>query len=116
MPLVIFQLKRRMDKNTNMSMPKRIAMLQTIPSDDTGTGSPNTRQYKNQGKGSPTVTSKILDPTEEETAMSPKPFRATMTLVIKSGIDVPAAKNVRPITSGGIVKASPVMVAHQTIK
>ena len=46
----------------------------------------------------PTVTSKILDPTDEETAISPNPFRATMTLVIKSGIDVPAAKNVSPIT------------------
>lgn len=30
--------------------------------------------------------------------MSPKPLRATMTEVIKSGIDVPAAKNVSPIT------------------
>ena len=46
----------------------------------------------------PTVTSKILDPTDEETAISPNPFLATMTLVIKSGIDVPAAKNVSPIT------------------
>lgn len=40
----------------------------------------------------------MFDPTDEETAMSPKPFRATMTDVIKSGIDVPAAKNVRPMT------------------
>ncbi len=40
----------------------------------------------------------MLDPTDEETAMSPKPFLATMTLVIKSGMDVPAARNVRPIT------------------
>ena len=46
----------------------------------------------------PTVTSKIFDPTEEETAMSPKPFLATMTDVIKSGIDVPAAKKVNPMT------------------
>ena len=46
----------------------------------------------------PTVTSKMLDPTEEETAMSPKPLRATITLVMRSGIDVPAAKKVRPIT------------------
>ena len=42
--------------------------------------------------------SKILDPTEEETAMSPSPLRATMTDVIKSGMDVPAARNVKPIT------------------
>lgn len=46
----------------------------------------------------PTVTSKILLPTDEETAISPNPFRATITLVIKSGIEVPAAKKVRPIT------------------
>ena len=46
----------------------------------------------------PTVTSKILLPTELDTAISPNPFLATITDVIKSGIDVPAAKNVRPIT------------------
>lgn len=46
----------------------------------------------------PTQISKIFDPTEEETAISPSPFRATITDVIKSGIDVPAAKNVSPIT------------------
>lgn len=40
----------------------------------------------------------MLLPTEEETAISPHPFRVTMTLVIKSGTDVPAAKNVNPIT------------------
>lgn len=34
----------------------------------------------------------MLLPTELETAISPKPFRATITDVIKSGIDVPAAK------------------------
>lgn len=46
----------------------------------------------------PTVTSKMLLPTELDTAMSPKPFRATITDVIRSGIEVPAAKNVSPIT------------------
>ena len=46
----------------------------------------------------PTVTSKMLLPTEEDTAMSPKPFLATMTLVMRSGMEVPAARNVRPIT------------------
>lgn len=48
----------------------------------------------------PTVTSKMLLPTELETAMSPNPLRATITEVIKSGMEVPAAKNVRPITWG----------------
>ena len=46
----------------------------------------------------PTVTSNMLDPTDEETAISPNPFLATITLVIKSGIEVPAAKKVKPIT------------------
>ena len=34
---------------------------------------------------------------DDDTAMSPKPFLATITLVIRSGIEVPAAKKVRPI-------------------
>ena len=46
----------------------------------------------------PTQTSKMFDPTEDETAISPNPFLATMTEVIKSGMDVPAAKKVNPIT------------------
>ena len=46
----------------------------------------------------PTVTSKMLLPTEEDTAMSPNPFLATITLVMRSGMDVPAARNVSPIT------------------
>ena len=46
----------------------------------------------------PTVTSKMLDPTDDDTAMSPNPFLATMTLVIRSGMEVPAARKVRPIT------------------
>ena len=49
----------------------------------------------------------MLDPTEEETAMSPSPFRATRTDVIKSGIDVPADNSVNPIISGGMSKFSP---------
>ena len=40
----------------------------------------------------------MLEPTDEDTAISPNPFRATITLVIKSGIEVPAAKNVNPMT------------------
>lgn len=60
----------------------------------------------------PIVTSKMLLPTELETAMSPSPFRATRTDVIKSGIEVPAAKNVRPIISGGTSKLSPTDHLH----
>lgn len=64
----------------------------------------------------PTVTSKMLLPTELETAISPYPFRATITLVIRSGMLVPAARNVRPITSGGMATVSPATFAHQTIR
>lgn len=46
----------------------------------------------------PTVTSNIFEPTELDTAISPKPLRATITDVIKSGIEVPAARKVKPIT------------------
>lgn len=58
----------------------------------------------------------MLLPTEEDTAISPKPLRATMTEVIRSGIDVPAARNVKPITSGGIRIVAPTILAHHTIK
>lgn len=58
----------------------------------------NHRKNNNIEDTYPTVTSNMLLPTELETAMSPKPFRATITDVIKSGIEVPAAKNVKPIT------------------
>ena len=55
----------------------------------------------------PTVMSKMLLPTELDTAMSPRPFRATMTLVIRSGIEVPAAKMVRPMISSLMPIVSP---------
>lgn len=64
----------------------------------------------------PTATSNILLPMELDTAISPRPLRATNTDVIRSGIDVPAAKNVNPIISDGIRNVSPTNVAHQTIK
>ena len=56
------------------------------------------RSKKDEKVAHPTVTSKMLLPTEEETAMSPKPFLATMTEVIRSGMEVPAARKVNPIT------------------
>jgi hypothetical protein len=58
----------------------------------------------------------MLEPIEDETAMSPLPWRATITEVSKSGTDVPAARNVSPITASGIPKAQPTSVAHQTIR
>jgi len=38
--------------------------------------------------------------------MSPKPFLATITLVMRSGMEVPAARNVNPITCNLIVVAT----------
>lgn len=55
----------------------------------------------------PTVMSKILEPTELDTAISPRPLRATITLVMRSGMEVPAANIVRPIISSVIPIVSP---------
>ena len=46
----------------------------------------------------PTVTSKRLEPTEEETTISPLAFLTTMILVIKSGMDVATERKTKPIT------------------
>lgn len=51
--------------------------------------------------------SNMLLPTELDTAMSPRPLRATITLVIRSGMDVPAAKIVKPMISSLIPMVSP---------
>lgn len=55
----------------------------------------------------PTVMSNMLEPTELETAMSPRPFRATITLVMRSGMEVPAARIVKPMISSVIPIVSP---------
>lgn len=55
----------------------------------------------------PIVMSKMLLPTELDTAMSPMPLRATITLVMRSGMDVPAARIVRPIISSEMPMVSP---------
>lgn len=62
------------------------------------TPSPSSYKYEKKLQTYPIVTSNKLLPMELDTAMSPKPFLATKTLVIRSGILVPAAKNVKPIT------------------
>jgi len=112
----IFHPEQRIQPKTRISMVKRRMIEQPNPSLDTWIGVPKTTVYRNHGTGNPTVTSKMLLPTEEDTAMSPNPFLATMTLVMRSGMDVPAARNVRPITSGGIPTVLPVTVAHHTIR
>lgn len=64
----------------------------------------------------PIVTSKRLLPTELDTAMSPYPLRATRTLVIRSGILVPAASTVSPMISSSISMVTDISFAHQTMK
>ena len=69
----------------------------------TSTGLPPlTADARSHGSGSPTSTSKMFDPTEEDTAMSPLPSRATSTDVSRSGTEVPAARKVSPITTVGM--------------
>lgn len=58
----------------------------------------------------------MFEPIEEDTAISPKPCLATITDVNKSGIDVPAARKVKPMIVMGIPSVSPTNVAHQTMK
>ena len=52
MPLVIFQLKIRIEKKTSISMANRMAMEQTIPADETVTGFWNIMMNINHGNGS----------------------------------------------------------------
>lgn len=48
--------------------------------------------------------------------MSPNPFLATITDVMRSGTEVPAARSVSPITSGGTWAVAPATFAHHTIR
>ena len=68
-----------------------------------------------QGNGNPMVTSKIFEPMELETAISPWPFLATITDVIRSGTLVPAARKVNPMSAESMLNVSPIRVANQTI-
>jgi len=71
--------------------------------------------FSNQGSPSPKKISKTFDPIEFDTAISPYPFLATSTDAMVSGTDVPAAKNVIPITVSGIPKVKPVRQIIQTM-
>ena len=51
MPLVILHLKIKMEKNTKQSIRNNKEMEQTIPSEETGTGSWNAMLYMNHGSG-----------------------------------------------------------------
>ena len=69
-----------------------------------------------QGNGSPNVMSKMFEPMLELTAMSPRPCRATITEDIRSGTEVPAARNVYPMTTSEMPATAPTDVAHHTMK
>lgn len=133
--LLIFHLQAAMEMMTKRSMMKRSTMAQNRPLLLTATGCKLfTNVYKSHGNGNlkrdrkrqvsivkllliimqpacpvsyPTVMSKMLEPTELDTAMSPRPFRATMTLVMRSGMEVPAARIVSPMISSVMPMVSP---------
>mmetsp|Transcript_5204 Transcript_5204/g.20988 ORF Transcript_5204/g.20988 Transcript_5204/m.20988 type:complete len:205 (+) Transcript_5204:427-1041(+) len=60
--------------------------------------------------------SKTLEPTALATAMSARPSLATAIELSASGMDVPAAKTVVPITTLGIFKMHPMRTHHSTIQ
>lgn len=69
------------------------------------------------GTGSPTKMSKMLEPTDELTAISACPFRATAMELTASGIDVAAARNVTLDTIVGIpITVATVSVNHTSKK
>lgn len=71
---------------------------------------------RSHGTGSPMQTSNMFEPIDDDTAISPSPWRATITEERRSGTLVPAARKVRPMRMSGIPRAAPIIVAHVTIK
>jgi len=57
----------------------------------------------------------MLLPMELDNAMSPSPILATITLVSKSGTDVPAAKRVNPMITEGMPIVWPMISAQSTV-
>mmetsp|Transcript_59251 Transcript_59251/g.176063 ORF Transcript_59251/g.176063 Transcript_59251/m.176063 type:complete len:104 (-) Transcript_59251:1954-2265(-) len=100
------------------SIPKRVNIYTQIFSDPivTVSGLVGQAVYIIQGNGKPTKMSKILLPIELDTAMSPSPILATITLESRSGTDVPAARSVIPIITGGIPIVFPIISAQVTMK
>merc|ERR1719219_1024587 len=97
-------------------MMKSMPIEQPMPTELTSMAFPLMMVYSSQGRGRPTVTSNKLDPIEEDTAMLPFPSLATRTEVMRSGTEVPAARKVSPMTASLMLRASPVTVAHHTMK
>mmetsp|Transcript_21955 Transcript_21955/g.65979 ORF Transcript_21955/g.65979 Transcript_21955/m.65979 type:complete len:210 (+) Transcript_21955:458-1087(+) len=67
-----------------------------------------------QGTGRPTRMSKTLEPIEEDTAMSPSPFRATATEEAASGMEVPMARSVKFMMTSLTPRTCPKVCVHQT--
>ena len=102
-PLVIFHLQMAIVVITATSIRKRMMIESASVPATTSTGLPPlTADARSHGSGSPTSTSKMFDPTLDDTAMSPLPSRATSTDVSRSGTEVPAARKVSPITTVGM--------------
>mmetsp|Transcript_77884 Transcript_77884/g.208113 ORF Transcript_77884/g.208113 Transcript_77884/m.208113 type:complete len:338 (-) Transcript_77884:1225-2238(-) len=116
MPLVILQFANLMEQITTTSM--KISTSKDAPrlSAFTTTFSCSTMVKHSQGRGSPTSTSKMLLPMEEETAMSPSPCLATITEESKSGTEVPAASTVSPATATGTPRELDTTVAQSTMQ
>merc|ERR1712238_517441 len=70
------------------------------------------------GTGRPNKMSKIFDPIEDDTAMSPSPMRATAIEETASGMEVPAARMVKPRTIAALGSprkmTSPRISTHHT--
>ena len=114
---VILHLKATMEAMTAMSMRKSIPIWQAMPAEETATlGTRLKRLKRSQGRGKPTVTSKRFDPMDDETAMSPWPALATITDVIKSGTEVPAARKVIPMVLCDKPETVQTIVAHHTMQ
>lgn len=98
--LVSLQPLKWMMRATAPTMRKSVSTVMVSDSDLILTCDPGkiTPVDSSQGMGRPTRMSKMLEPMDEETAMSPKPRRATAREESASGMEVPAASSVRPIT------------------
>merc|ERR1711871_186309 len=70
----------------------------------------------NQGRPRPMQMSKTLEPTALDTAMSPSPSSATEMEPSASGMDVPMARKVRPMTTSGMPQRQPILSMNSTMK
>mmetsp|Transcript_101264 Transcript_101264/g.261686 ORF Transcript_101264/g.261686 Transcript_101264/m.261686 type:complete len:256 (-) Transcript_101264:623-1390(-) len=84
--------------------------------DGSCTGSPEKMPFNIHGTPSPTRMSKTFEPKALATAMSPSPFFATAIDARASGIEVPAASGMRPMTRGGTISSCPIRAVESIIR